>query len=82
MSQVIQVIGETLNLGKRVDGMNSETRLLGSIPEFDSMSIVNIMLTLEERLDTEFDDDDLSAETFETVGTLTAFIRAQNSYGG
>jgi acyl carrier protein len=49
--------------------------LLGSIPEFDSMAVVTLINALEEQFDIQVADDEISAETFETVGKVYAFVR-------
>lgn len=61
--------------------LDVDTALLGDIPEFDSMSVVTVLQSLEEQFDIHVDDDDVSAETFETVGTLLAFVQAKVADG-
>jgi acyl carrier protein len=68
------VLTEVLGLGQRGAALTSETALLGALPELDSMAVATVLTALEERFDLVIDDGDLSAETFETVGSLTAFI--------
>jgi acyl carrier protein len=53
------------------------TPLLGSIPELDSMAVVTVITMIEERFGIVVDDDEISAETFETVGTLYDFVNAK-----
>jgi len=57
--------------------MTEEAPLLGAIPELDSMAIVGIITSIEERFGIEFDDDELDADVFETVGTLRDQIVAK-----
>jgi acyl carrier protein len=38
------------------------------------MAIVTVVLALEERFDIAIDDDEIGAETFETLGALSDFI--------
>lgn len=71
---VKRVLQETLQLGDRVQGFDESTSLFGSIPEFDSMAVVAVVTGLEEQFDIEVDDDDFSAEIFETLGSLTRFV--------
>ncbi|HTO60345.1 MAG TPA: phosphopantetheine-binding protein, partial [Bradyrhizobium sp.] len=66
-----RVLRETLQIGDRVNAFDESTGLFGSIPEFDSMAVVNVVSGLEEQFDIEIDDDDITAEIFETVGALT-----------
>jgi acyl carrier protein len=71
---VKRVLQETLQLGDRVQSFDESTSLFGSIPEFDSMAVVAVVTGLEEQFDIEVDDDDFSAEVFETLGSLTRFV--------
>jgi len=71
---VKQVLGETLQLGARVDGFSAETPLFGAIAEFDSMAVVTVVTALEERFDIFVEDDEIEAEVFATIGTLAAFV--------
>lgn len=73
--EVRRLIGEILQLGERAQQLTPDTPLLGSIPEFDSMAVVTLINAVEERFDVMVADDEISAETFETVGTIHAFIR-------
>ncbi|HRX70421.1 MAG: acyl carrier protein [Candidatus Competibacteraceae bacterium] len=73
--EVRRLIGEILQLGDRIQKFTPDTPLLGSIPEFDSMAVVTLINAVEERFDIMVADDEISAETFETVGTVHAFIR-------
>jgi acyl carrier protein len=73
--EVRRLIGEILQLGDRVEKFTPDTPLLGSIPEFDSMAVVTLINAVEERFDITVEDDEISAETFETVGRVHAFIR-------
>ena len=68
------VIGEALQIGDRVQSFDESVSLLGSIPELDSMAVVTIITALEENFNITVEDDEISAETFETLGTLCRFI--------
>ena len=71
---VKQVLGETLQLGNRTEALTASTPLLGNIPELDSMAVVTVITSLEERFDIVVEDDEISADAFETVGSLSAFV--------
>ncbi|MGB0721678.1 MAG: acyl carrier protein [Gammaproteobacteria bacterium] len=71
---VIDILTRTLQLGDRADGFGAETPLLGELPEFDSMAVVTVITAVEEHFGIAVDDDEISAETFETVGSLTDFV--------
>jgi len=50
---------------------------LGGVAEFDSMAVVAIITAIEEDFGVVVDDDEVSAETFETVGSLARFIESK-----
>ncbi|MCP5197454.1 MAG: acyl carrier protein [Gammaproteobacteria bacterium] len=79
--EVRRLIGEILQLGDRIQKFTPDTPLLGSIPEFDSMAVVTLINAVEERFDIMVADDEISAETFETVGKVYAFIHEKISAG-
>lgn len=71
---VRSVLADVLGLGARQAALSAESRLLGAIPELDSMAVINVITALEERFGIAVDDDEISADTFETLGTLAAFV--------
>ena len=73
LDEVRQLLGDVLQLGDRVDGLERSTPLLGNIAELDSMAIVAVITALEDHFGVVVEDDDISAETFETVGSLIDF---------
>lgn len=73
-AEVKSILGEVLQLGPRAASLTAETALLGSLPELDSMAVATVIAGIEERFGVFVEDDELSAETFATVGTLAAFV--------
>lgn len=73
-ASVLHILGDVLSLGERAQHLKPDSPLLGSIPEFDSMAVVSLITTLEERLDISIDDEEINAEIFATVGSLHAFV--------
>jgi len=69
-----RILNSTLQLGSRADMLTAESRLLGSIPEFDSMAVVAVLTMVEDEFGITVDDDEVSGEVFETLGALTAFV--------
>ena len=53
---------------------DADTALLGSIAEFDSMAVVTVLTAIEETFGIEVDDDEISADVFESFGTLCTFV--------
>jgi acyl carrier protein len=74
LDEVKNILGDVMSLGDRKALLNEESVLLGSIPELDSMAVVNIITALEEHFGIAVDDDEISAEAFETLGSLTQFV--------
>jgi acyl carrier protein len=74
---VRSVLAATLQVGDRAAAWTNDTRLLGAIPELDSMAVVTVLTELEERLGIDVPDDEISAETFETLGALVAFVESK-----
>ena len=74
LEEVKNVLSDVLSLGERKNSLNENSALLGSLPELDSMAVVNVITALEERFGILVDDDEISAEAFETLGNLTHFV--------
>lgn len=74
LNEVKQVLIDVLNLGEAGQALDAGSPLLGSLPELDSMAVVTLIGALEERFGISIDDDDISASTFETLGSLAAFV--------
>ena len=74
LDEVRDILSDVLSLGERKNSLNVDSGLLGSIPELDSMAVVNVITVLEEHFGIMVDDDEISAKTFETLGSLTSFI--------
>lgn len=72
------ILQDILGLSQaQVDAMDKDSELFGAIPELDSMAVAGLLTELEEQLDIMIDDDDVDAELFETLGSLTLFAEAK-----
>ena len=76
---VKRALQEALQIGSRVEAFSDSTALFGSIPEFDSMAVVTVVTSLEQQFDIQIEDDEITAEIFETLGSLTRFIEQKLS---
>lgn len=74
LNDVKNVLIDVLNLGPAGEALDANSPLLGSLPELDSMAVVSLIGALQERFGIAVDDDDISASTFETLGSLAAFV--------
>ena len=79
LEQVREIIGSVLQLEQRTANLQMDTMLLGGIPEFDSMAVVTVITALEENFGFVVDDDEISADTFATVGTVVDFVVQKTS---
>ncbi|MFO1197178.1 MAG: acyl carrier protein [Burkholderiaceae bacterium] len=66
-------------IGKRAvpARLDDGTELLGAIPELDSMAVLGILTQLQDDLGLQIDDDEVSAEIFQTFGDLRRFVEAK-----
>ena len=74
---VKSVLVHALQLGDRGALLDASSPLLGALPELDSMAVVGIITALEEHFGFLVDDDEISAETFETLGSLVEFVETK-----
>jgi acyl carrier protein len=74
LQEVKTLLVDVLNLGPAGDTLTADSPLLGSLPELDSMAVVTLIGALEEHFGIMVDDDDISASTFATLGSLAAFV--------
>jgi acyl carrier protein len=79
LDDVIEVLVRTLGIEERASSLDAETPLFGSMPELDSLAVVELAAALEDRFDIVIDDDDFTGEVFETVGSLGAFVDERRS---
>ncbi len=77
VDEVTRVLDEVLSLGGRGAAFTRATHLLGAIPELDSMAVVTLITTLEERFGIVVDDDEIDGSAFATVGSLADFVSAK-----
>jgi acyl carrier protein len=75
VDEVRLLLGQVLGLGNRAAQLNAETALLGSLPELDSMAVATVLTAMEERFDIQIDDSRISADIFDTLGSLTDFVQ-------
>ena len=76
---VKRVLDEVLSLRGRARAFSAATPLLGNIPELDSMAVVTLITTMEERFAISVDDDEIDGSTFATVGSLVDFVRGKSA---
>lgn len=77
IGDVVDVLVHVLGIEDRRDTIDAGTPLLGEMPELDSLAVVELAVSLEERFGIVIDDEDFTGEVFDTVGTLATFIGAK-----
>lgn len=75
--EVLAVLEESLSLKGRSVAFTRDTPLLGAIPELDSMAVVSLITSLEDRFGIAVDDDDIDGSTFSSVGSLADFVSSK-----
>ena len=76
-SEVLAILDEVLSLKGRSSSFTLETALLGAIPELDSMAVVALITSMEERFGFIIEDDEIDGAAFATVGTLVDFVQGK-----
>lgn len=75
------IIANSIGENITPDSLSNDYQLVGNI--LDSMAVTNLILGIEEYFDFTFDDEDLSAESFETVQTVAKLVEEKiKSCGG
>lgn len=74
--EVRALVAETLGITDRLDSLDASTRLVGSLPELDSLGVAELVAEIEDKFGFEVDFSDVTIDMFETLGTLAAFVDA------
>ena len=74
--QLCDLIKDTLKLNNTV--LNSDTKLLGHLPEFDSLSLLILLTKLEKNYNINIEEEKLTGEIFTTIGHLWEYIKNKN----
>ena len=68
------VLAQVLSLEDRARHFSASTLLFGAIAELDSRAVVTLVAALEDKFGIVVEDDEITAEVFETLGSLTEFV--------
>ena len=74
IQDVRTVLASVLGIDDRAEAIEATTPLFGSVPELDSMAVVELVGALEERFGFVIDDEEITGELFETLSSLAAFV--------
>lgn len=75
--EVLSILDEVLSLKGRAASFSLDTPLLGAIPELDSMAVVALITTMEERFGFMVDDDEIDGASFASVASLVDFVQGK-----
>jgi acyl carrier protein len=73
LSEVKQVVISSVASDITFEALTDEFPLVGNV--LDSMAVTNLILALEEHFGFSFNDEELTAEAFETVTTLAQLVQ-------
>lgn len=71
--EMCQLLAELLAIGTS-RSVTPESPLLGVVPQFDSIAVASFLTLIEDRYGCDIDDGELTADTFETYGSLYSFV--------
>ena len=72
------LLRDVLSLSQeRVDAFDADTPLFGALPELDSMAVAGLLTEMEDRFGFLIDDEDIDGDTFESFGSLVAFVQGK-----
>jgi acyl carrier protein len=79
VEKVTAILAETLGIQDRIETLDESTELFGSLPELDSLAVVELVQALEDDFDFTIDDAEFTGELFETVRTLADFVESKTA---
>lgn len=62
-------------LSRPATDFNADTRLLGEMPDFDSMALMLLLTEVSQSFSLDVQDAGFDSETFYSVATLSDFIK-------
>jgi len=74
LEDVKTLLVETLGIEDRANMIPSSTALFGNLPELDSLAVLELVTAIEDHFGIVVDDSEFTGDTFETLGSLAAFI--------
>lgn len=75
--KIRELLDEALNLKGRAAHFTEDTKLLGALPELDSLAVASLLTFMESKFSIRIEDDEVDGSIFETVGSLSRFIQAK-----
>lgn len=75
--EVREVVTVLLGIEDRTETLQPSTPLFGSIPELDSMAVLELISELEVRFGIEIEQEEMTGEVFETLASLTDYVEGK-----
>lgn len=72
-----KILGSVLGEQALPDPLDDDAMLLGAVPQIDSMAVIAILTAIEESFGFPIADDEISADIFETFGSLRRFVESR-----
>ncbi len=69
------ILDDVLALKGRARALTADSRLLGALPELDSMAVIAVLEEIQRKYAIQIADDDIDGRMFATLGSLTDFVR-------
>lgn len=80
--RVKETVIRTLELDLGRDQLSDRTPLYSSIVRLDSLTLLQLIVALEEELDIEIDDEDVMNTDLRDIGSLVGMVMAAMDSGG
>ena len=77
--ETLHILDRALGLQGQALAFTEQTRLLGVLPELDSMAVVGVLTAFEERFGFVIQDDEIDGAVFATLGSLLAYVERKVS---
>lgn len=74
VDKVKSVVVATLGVEDRAHSIDASTPLFEGLPELDSLAAVELVTALETHFDIVIEDEEVTAEVFETLSSLASLI--------
>ena len=74
LADVKAAVVETLGVEDRAGALDATTPLLGALPELDSLAVLELVVELEQRFGITVEEEDVTADVFATLASLTEFV--------
>ena len=68
------VVVLTLHIEDQADDLGPETGLYGNLPELDSLTVVKLIIALQNRFEIDIKINEIDGDIFDTLGRLAAFV--------